>query len=173
MRKVACCRVAQAALLALLLGCGRAPVEPDRGSPAGWSGPFLFALNGEFPENDFLQNAVVFETPFMTMEYERKHALDNAGLIAAANFQWARQIRRDRPTRRIILRYNATTWGKVPASFDQYLAAETATLRRFLALARREGVSFDLAEFTTGFLRADGTAKPSYEVLMRFVASID
>jgi hypothetical protein len=144
-------RVGLAALLALVLGCGRSPVKTDDGSPADPGEPFLFALNGEFPENDFLQNAVVFETPFMTMEYERKHTLDDASLVTAANFQWARQIRRDRPARRIILRYGATTWGKVPHSFDQYLAAEMATLSRFLALARREGVTFDLAEFGNEF----------------------
>jgi len=135
-------------LLSLLTaGCGRAPTASTGQPPISATETFLFAFNGEFAENAFLQNAVVFETPFMNMEYERKHSLDDASLVEAANLEWARQIRRDRPERRIILRYNATTWGDVPRSFDEYLTTEMATLRRFLRLVEREGLRFDLAEF--------------------------
>ena len=114
---------------------------------------FFLTANGDNERNAFYQNSIVFETPFMRLDYEKKHNLSDEEILSYGNLEWAKGVRNNdaRPWMKIILRYTATITGDIPKSFDQYLEDEMNTLQRYLRLFKEEGIIFEMCEFGDEF----------------------
>lgn len=109
---------------------------------------FLISATGEeFAE----KNAQTIESPFMHMDYEKKHAASDEEIYKEGGIEWALIMKENQPNQKIILRYIATMTGKIPVSFEKYLEDELKTLERYLSIAKDKGVFFDLIEFGDEF----------------------
>lgn len=139
---------AGAALAALCLvsaACGKKnPLPAVMGGHEVHDIDFILACNG--PDSFERRNTYAFETPFMHLPYETKHALTDAQMEEPCGLSWFLGIRSNEPEKRIMLRYTATREGTVPSDFQQYLRDEMNSLKRFLDFFKNRGCRFDYVE---------------------------